>query len=336
MSCGKGSATCPLASWPSRARPGPAGRELGGGRRLIERLIRGELAGRGELASDRRAGVRHARRAVTGRHLAGGHLAGGPLLLAGPERAGLHGPALVRVAGRSLPLPRRAGKLGGRRVAGRSSGEGARTGKAGGSRVTRARDEAGTGPGASNAARPLARETVAVRPGTPPGPLVGAEPGTRTCLAGTSGARCPLERLLTERLLTERLLTVLLSRRRAAGEGALLRRRVVLVSLRRVPLRRSAVPRPGRPARGRACLRPAVAGHATALTGEIRCTVTGRRAASWSPREGRLPLRVGGSREPRSGPPAGTGSAALATVLPRASAAVWPGAGVGVRLPAPP
>jgi hypothetical protein len=73
-----------------------------------------------------------------------------------------------------------------------------------------------------------------------------------------------------------------------------------------------------------------------AVTGEIRCTVTGRRAASRSTREGRFPLRVGGSREPRSGPPAGTGSAALATVLPRASAAVWPGAGVRVRLPAPP
>jgi hypothetical protein len=208
----------------------------------MERLIRGELAGRGELASDRRAGVRHARRVVAGRHLAGR-----PLLLAGAERAGLHGPALVRVAGRSLPWPRRAGKLGGRRVARRSSGEGARTGKAGGSRVARAGDEAGPWPGAGKAAGPLARETVAVRPGNPPGSLVGAEPGTRTCRTGTSVARCP-----PERLLAERLLAVLLSRRRAAGEGALLRRRVVLVSLLRVPLLRSAVPRPGRSARGHA------------------------------------------------------------------------------------
>ena len=132
------------------------------------------------------------------------------------------------------------------------------------------------------------------------------------------------------------MLTVLLSRRRATGEGALLRRRVVLVSLLRVPLLRIAVPRPGRPARGHACLRPAVAGRTVALTGEIRCTVTGRRAASWPTGEGRFPLRVGGSREPRSGPPAGTGSAALAIALTRAGAAVWPGADVGVRLPAPP
>jgi hypothetical protein len=148
-------------------------------------------------------------------------------------------------------------------------------------------------------------------------------------------------RRLLERMLAERVLTVLLSLRRAAGVGAV-RRRVLLASPLLVSLLasllRRAVPRPARPARGHPRLRPAVAGAAVALTREPRCAVTVGRAASWSPGERGAARRERGAREPRSGPPAGTRSAAaLATVLPRpGAAAVWPGAGVGIRLPAPP
>jgi hypothetical protein len=144
-------------------------------------------------------------------------------------------------------------------------------------------------------------------------------------------------RRLLERMLAERVLTVLLSLRRAAGVGAV-RRRVLLASPLLVSLLRRAVPRPARPARGHPRLRPAVAGAAVALTREPRFAVTVGRAASWSPGERGATRRERGAREPRSGPPAGTGSAAaLATVLPRpGAAAVWPGAGVGIRLPAPP
>jgi hypothetical protein len=142
-------------------------------------------------------------------------------------------------------------------------------------------------------------------------------------------------RRLLERMLAERVLTILLSLGRAAGVGAV-RGRVLLASPLLVSLLRRAVPRPARPARGHPRLRPAVAGAAVALTRKPRGAVTVGRAASWSPGE-RGARRERGAREPRSGHPAGTGSAAaLATVLPRpGAAAVWPGAGVGIRLPAP-
>jgi hypothetical protein len=152
-----------------------------------------------------------------------------------------------------------------------------------------------------------------------------------------------------ERMLAERWLTVLLSGRRAAREGALLRRRVLrrrrvllvsvllvsvpLASLLLVSLLRGAVPRPGRSARGHARFLAAVAGPAVAFTGETRWVSAGC-AASGSAGEGGTPLRVGGSGESGCWSPPGTGCAALATVLPRAGAAVWPG--VRVRLPAPP
>ena len=143
-------------------------------------------------------------------------------------------------------------------------------------------------------------------------------------------------RRLPERVLAERVLAVLLSLRRAAGVGAV--RRVLLVSLLLAALLRRAVPRPAGSARGHPRLRPAVAGAAVALTREPWCAVTVRRAASWSRGERDAARGERGAREPRSGPPAGTGSAAaLATVLSRpGAAAVWPGAGVGIRLPAPP
>jgi hypothetical protein len=243
-----------------------------------------------------------------------------------PHRAGeLAG---RRVAGRRVPRRRVAGRgVAGRGVAGRSPGSGPRSGKARDRRIAWAGGKAGTGPGTRKTAGSLARETVAVWSRNAPRSLVSGEPGTGTGRAGTRRALG-----LLERVLAERVLAVLLSRRRAAGERALLRWRVLLV-----PRRRGAVPRPSRSARGHARFRPAVAGPAMTLTGETRCTVSAWRAASGSPGESGARLREGRSREPRSGPPARTRSAAaLAAVLTRADATLWPGAGVGIRLPAPP
>lgn len=267
-----------------------------------------------------------ARRVVAGWRLAGRHL------LSGAVRAGLRRPARVRTSGKSLPLPGRARKLAGRRVAGRSGGSRPGPGKARARRLTR--DEAGAVPRSRNTARALAGETAAVRPGNGPGSLVSVKPWAR---ALTRRAR----RLL-ERVLAERVVAVLLSLRRAARVGAVLRRRVllaalVLVALVLVSLVRRAVPRPARAARGHARVRSAVARSGVALTSEPRRAVSARRAATWPRREGSATRRERGTREPRSGPPAGTGSAAaLATALPRPGAAIWPRAGLGVRLPAPP
>jgi hypothetical protein len=248
-----------------------------------------------------------------------------------PHRAGeLAG---RRVAGRRVPRRRVAGRgVAGRGVAGRSPGSGLRSGKARDRRIAWAGGKAGTGPGTRKTAGSLARETVAVWSRNAPRSLVSGEPGTGTGRAGTRRALG-----LLERVLAERVLAVLLSRRRAAGERALLRWRVLLVPRLLVPRRRGAVPRPGRPARWHAWFRPAVAGPAMTLTGETRCTVSAWRAACGSPGESGVRLREVRSREPRSGPPAGTRSAAaLATVLTPAGATLWPGAGVGIRLPAPP
>jgi hypothetical protein len=258
-----------------------------------------------------------------------------------PHRAGeLAG---RRVAGRRVPRRRVAGRgVAGRGVAGRSPGSGPRSGKARDRRIAWAGGKGGTGPGTRKTAGSLARETAAVWSRNAPRSLVSGEPGTGTGRAGTRRALG-----LLERVLAERVLAVLLSRRRAAGERALLRWRVrlvprllvprLLVPRLLVPRRRGAVPRSGRSARGHAWFRPAVAGPAMTLTGETRCTVSAWRAASGSPGESGARLREGRSREPRSGPPARTRSAAaLAAVLTRADATLWPGAGVGIRLPAPP
>ena len=232
----------------------------------------------------------------------------------------------MRTARGSRPLSRPAGKVAGRRVAGWSPGRGRRSGEALAQRIACAGSKRGTGPGTGTGtwktAGSLAGETLTVRAGSVPGPLVARVPGT-----GRAGTR-------RSRLLLERMLAVPLSRRRTARERALRGR------VRRTARRRSVVPRPvvrwgpvvprargsaGRPAAG---FRPAVAGRSMARAGlawEIGCPV-------WA---GYAPLRKRRVREPGRSPPADTGSAALTTVLPRASAAVWPGAGVGLRLPGP-
>jgi hypothetical protein len=139
-----------------------------------------------------------------------------------------------------------------------------------------------------------------------PRPLIAVEPS-----AVTRRARTLLERVLagvlTRWMLPVRL-PVRLSLRRAAGERALLRRRGVLRTSRlRTSLRRS-VPRPAGPAGGHAWLWPA-----------------GKGAAF---------LREAGARVPGSGYPGGARSA-LAAALPLASAALWPGGGAWLWLPAP-
>jgi hypothetical protein len=165
----------------------------------MERLPRGELAGRGELARERRAGLGRARRVVAGRRLPWRDL-----LLARGERASLRRAGL-RAPGRAWPLSRRAGELARGRVAVRPPA-GGRPGKARPRRVAWAVGKGGTGPMAREAAGSLACETVTVRAGNVPR------------IAGEPGAGTPRPRVLLEGVLT-----VLLSRRRAAGERALRR-----------------------------------------------------------------------------------------------------------------
>jgi hypothetical protein len=200
----------------------------------MERLPRGELAGRDELARERRPGLGRARRVV-----AGGRLPWRYLLLARGERAGLRRAGL-RAPGRAWPLSRRAGELAGWRVAVRPAA-GGRPGKARLRRVAWAVGKGGTGPRGRETTGSLARETV--RAGNVP--RIAGEPGTET-----RGARTRRPRVLLEGVLAQRVLTVLLPRRRAAGERALRRRRV---------LRVVAVPRPGGSAPGQAGFRPAIA-----------------------------------------------------------------------------
>lgn len=210
--------------------------------------------------------------------------------------------------GRSRPWSHRAGKLAGRRVAGRSAGK----------------------PAGS-----LAGETIAVGPGNVPGRLVSGKPGTRRA-----------------RRLLERMLAVSLPRRRSTGERAR-RRRVRRVARRRTVVPGSVVPRgPVVPlARGSArwpasilppVARPGVARSPVARGGKVRRpvgSVSTGWAASRTPRGGFTGKSGasgrGGVRKPGSSPPAGTRSAALATAVSRAGAAVWPGAGIGLRLPGP-
>jgi hypothetical protein len=95
-----------------------------------------------------------------------------------------------------------------------------------------------------------------------------------------------------------------------------------------------AVPGSGRPARGRARFRSAVAGAAVARARE---PLRAGRAAARPPGVGGTPGRGGRTGEPGPGSPAGAGPAVTVTaVIPGASAVAWPGADVGLRLPAPP
>jgi hypothetical protein len=206
----------------------------------MERLPRGELAGRDKLARERRPGLGRARRVVAGRRLPWRGL-----LLARGERAGLRAP------GRARPLSRRAGELARWRVAVRPPA-GGRPGKAWPRQVAWAVGKGDAGPRARETAGSLARETVTVRAGNVP--RIAGEPGTGTRRAGT---RRP--RVLVEGVLAKRVLTVLLSRRRAARKRALRRWRVLRVAWLCVARLRVAVPGPGRSASGQAGFRPAIA-----------------------------------------------------------------------------
>jgi hypothetical protein len=152
----------------------------------------------------------------------------------------------------------------------------------------------------------------------------------------TRRARRLLERalagVLTRRMLPVRLrLPVRLSLRRAAGEPALLLRRwrVLRISRLRITLH-GPVPRRAWPA-WHAWLWRAVTGPAVAaLTWE-----SGSSVRAWRPAgEGAALRREVGARVPGSGSPAWTRSA-LVAVLPLASAALWPGGGAWLWLPAP-
>jgi hypothetical protein len=216
----------------------------------MERLSRGELAGRDELARERRPGLGRARRVVAGRRLPWRGL-----LLARGERASLRR-ADLRAPGGAWPLSRRAGELARWRVAVRPPADG-RPGKARPRQVAWAVGKVDAGPRARETAGSLARETITVRAGNVP--RIAGEPGAGIRRAGT---RRP--RVLVKGVPAKRVLTVLLSRRRAARERALRRWRVLRVAWLRVAwlcVARLlvAVPRPGGSAPGQPGFRPAIA-----------------------------------------------------------------------------
>jgi hypothetical protein len=235
---------------------------------------------------------------------------------------------MVRPDGGTRALPRRPVELAGRRCrVPRWSPDRAATrrGEARTRRSALAGAEGDAGPGEIAAA--LAREAVAVRPGTVPRSLISREPGARAGRAGTRGSVVLLERVLAEPL----------PGRRAAGKGAL-RRCLVL----RAPRLRCGVPRPGLGTGERRGAGGSAHGHArigpVARASETRCAVRARRAAPWAVRrKGRTCWREGHPGKAGSSPLAGAGpAAALIAVLPRASAGLRPGDGVGLRLTAPP
>jgi hypothetical protein len=234
---------------------------------------------------------------------------------------------LLLAAGSTRSLPHRPGELARRRIAGRSAGHGPGPGKARARRIALAvpRGRPGTG----EAAGSLARETAIVGSGAVPRSLVWREPG-----ADRAWSWRPLR--LLERVLAHRMLAVRrLLRRRAAGKRALRWRRVLVAGRLGAARLGVAVPRSGGSARGHARLRPAVAGPAVTRAGGTRCSVRAGRAAPGSSGEASS-LWERRPGEPWSGLPAGTRSAVRLTSVPaQASAVVRPGAGVGLRLPAP-